>query len=239
MDAYRPVKRHSLANGLGQRIREMIQERGYAPGARLPAISEMARRYGVGLPTLREALRRLEAVGLIEIRHGSGVYVGRAPDTLLLPNPVFGGQPSKKLLSDLVEARIPIELETAALAARHAADSHLLEMRRLLQHAADHLTDPEILTPTNLGFHQQIALASGNAVLYQVLEVLSRLFEEEQRALLDIHGSWELDYQEHLGILEAIERRDESEAAARMRTHLEGLSTLLTGWEPQLSTPSE
>ena len=73
--AFEPVLRQSLADRLARRIRAMIQNGSYAPGDRLPPIMEMARQFGVGHPTVREALKKLETVGVVEIRHGSGVYV--------------------------------------------------------------------------------------------------------------------------------------------------------------------
>ena len=76
---FMPVLRQSLADDVAQRITQLIQSGNYGPGARLPAISRMATQFAVGAPTLREALKKLETVGVVDIRHGSGVYVGRAP----------------------------------------------------------------------------------------------------------------------------------------------------------------
>lgn len=232
LNGFEPVPRLSLADGIAQRIKILIREGGYDTGDRLPAIGEMARRFGVGHPTLREALKKLQTVGTVDIRHGSGVYVGPHQDALVVSNPIYTGTVSKKLLVDLLDARIPVELKTVALAARHRADEHLEEMRRLLAHARENLSDAEVLTPTNLGFHQQIAIASGNTVLRQILTVLSDLFQEEQRMILGIHGFWQQDYAEHVGILQALEAGDEDEAVERMRAHLQGVREVLVRWEP-------
>ena len=67
---FQPVNRQSLADDIAQRITQLIQTERHQPGARLPAISQMARQFGVGSPTLREALKKLETVGAVEIRHG-------------------------------------------------------------------------------------------------------------------------------------------------------------------------
>jgi GntR family transcriptional regulator, transcriptional repressor for pyruvate dehydrogenase complex len=232
LNGFEPVPRQSLADGLAQRIKQLIQEGGYDAGDRLPAINEMARRFGVGHPTLREALKKLQTVGTVDIRHGSGVYVGKNQDALVVSNPVYTGTVSKKLLVDLMDARIPVELKTVALAALNGGEEHLEEMRRLLSHARENLSNPEVLTPTNLGFHQQIAIASGNTVLRQILTVLSDLFQEEQRAILDIYSFWQQDYSEHVGILQALEAHDETLAVDRMRAHLEGVREVLVRWDP-------
>jgi GntR family transcriptional repressor for pyruvate dehydrogenase complex len=232
-NAFRPVVRQSLSDRLARRIRALIQSGEYKEGDRLPPIMEMARRFGVGHPTVREALKKLEAMGVIEIRHGSGVYVTRDRDVLVLASPDYSGTLTKKLLLDLIEARTPIELQTTALAARNLTDEHCAEMRRLLTTAEENLANDEVLTSANMAFHQQIALASGNAVLAQLLDVLQELFVGEQRLILGIFGSRQRDHAEHLGILEALEERKESLAVERMKLHLEGVHEVLQRWDPE------
>jgi len=227
-----PILRQSLSNDIARRITKLIHDGGHEVGARLPPISRMARQLGVGSPTLREALKKLETVGVVEIRHGSGVYVGRSPDSLLVSNPILDTTPTRKLLVDLIEARIPIELQTAALAARHASAEHLDEMRELLDEAGRSLDDAELLNQVNLSFHRQIALASGNTVVHQILEVLTNIFRQEQRLILSIHGRREDDHHEHVEIYEALRARDAELAVARMRVHLERVRDILRRWEP-------
>jgi GntR family transcriptional repressor for pyruvate dehydrogenase complex len=230
---FEPVLRQSLSDDVAQRITSLIQAGNYGPGARLPAITRMASQFGVGSPTLREALKKLETVGVVDIRHGSGVYVGKSPDSLLITNPVFEPTPTKKLLVDLISARIPIEIETAALAAANATGEHLDEMERLLAQAGRSFDDAGVLNHVNLSFHRQIALASGNAVMHQILEVLSSLFRQEQRMILSIHGRSEDDHAEHLEICEALRARDPRLASDRMQQHLERVREKLLSWDPQ------
>lgn len=70
-----PIRKQRLSDELVRRIRGSIEMGQYREGDRLPTIAEMARRFDVGLATVREALTKLEVIGVIEIRHGSGVYV--------------------------------------------------------------------------------------------------------------------------------------------------------------------
>lgn len=231
-DLYRPIGKQSLSNDLAQRLCQLIERAEYRPGDRLPSITEMARRFGVGQPTVREALRKLETVRMVEIRHGSGVYVRQPLGTFMMPNPVFGAPASKKLLLDLIETRIPVEVQSVVLAARNAAEEHFAEMWQLLSMAGENLGDAAVLNHVNMAFHGQIASASGNTVLAQILEVLSNLFRQEQRVILDIYGSGEKDHEEHLGILEALEQRDEVLSADRIRVHLERVRSALVWWEP-------
>jgi GntR family transcriptional regulator, transcriptional repressor for pyruvate dehydrogenase complex len=222
-----PIARQSLADNLAARIRQLIQSEGFEPGDRLPTIAEMSRRFGVGHPTLREALKKLETLGMVSIRHGSGVYVGRNNNSLLISNPVFSGTPSQKLLLDLVEARVPIEVTSARLAALNATPDNLREMRSLLELAGEYLDDDAELSRVNMAFHREIAEASGNAVLAQLLEVLTNVFHQEQRAILDIYGSRRKDHHEHMEILEAVAAGDADLAVERMSAHLEGVRVAL------------
>lgn len=232
-DAFAPVLKQSLSDKLAQRIRAMIQKGDYSQGDRLPPIMEMAKRFGVGHPTIREALKKLETMGIIEIRHGSGVYVSRSEEVLVLASPDYVGTVTKKLLLDLIDARMPLEMKSVAEAVKHGSPEDLLEMKRLLKTAGDNLDNDVVLNETNMGFHRQIALASGNTVLVQLLDVLRDLFTEEQRLILGIFGSRERDHREHLAILEALERRDEALGVERMRKHLQGVADSIHRWDAE------
>ncbi|MBL0939099.1 MAG: FadR family transcriptional regulator [Gemmatimonadaceae bacterium] len=226
------VLRPTLTEALAQRIQERIREQAIPPGARLPAIATMAADFGVGAPSVREALRTLETVGVVTIRHGSGVYVNRPQGSLIVGNPMTHTPASKALLLDLIEARLPIEVLSAQLAARHATKSQLIEMRRLLNHAEAHLEDDAVLNETNLAFHRTIAVASGNTVVQQLLDVLTNLFTREQRLILDIQNERAKDHAQHVGILDALEQRKSALAGKRMQAHLTHVQKVLSRWNP-------
>jgi GntR family transcriptional repressor for pyruvate dehydrogenase complex len=126
-DFSEPVVRTNLSDDLAHRIRRLIDANNLVPGDKLPTISELAERFEVGPPTLREALKKLETLGIVRIKHGSGIYVGENYRALFLSNPVISEGPSKKILLDLIEARRSVEPTAVRLAAEHAttADSPL------------------------------------------------------------------------------------------------------------------
>ena len=227
------LARLSLSDRLARQIQLLIQEGEYQKGDRLPSIMEMARTFGVGHPTVREALKKLQTVGVVQIRHGSGVYVSRADHVLVVAAPDYTGGVTKKLLLDLIDVRLIMETQSAALAALNADPEHLAEMRRLLDTAGANLQDDDLLNSVNMAYHREIALASGNAVLSQLLEVLRDLFVDEQRVILGMADSRERDHQEHVQILEAMENHDECLASELMRTHLEGVRQIVLGWQPE------
>src|SRR4029078_4542775 len=119
-DAFGPVLKQSLSDKLAQRIRSMIPKGDYQRGDRLPPIREMAKRLGGGHPTIRKALKKLETMGFVEIRHGSGVYVTRSEEVLVLASPDYTGTVTKKLLLDLLRNRVPLETQSVADAIENA-----------------------------------------------------------------------------------------------------------------------
>ncbi|MCQ0005082.1 FadR/GntR family transcriptional regulator [Actinomadura madurae] len=107
------VARPSLADALTERMLELIRSDGLRPGDRLPSARELSQRFAVTTPTLREALRRLEATGAIQLRHGSGIYVGADLERVVIPNPNVGELEADRLLQ-LLDARLLIEPPLAA-----------------------------------------------------------------------------------------------------------------------------
>src|SRR5829696_3244155 len=231
--SFHPVAKQSLPDRLARQIRGTIQSGNYRRGDRLPPIVEMARHFEVGQPSIREALKKLEAMGVVQIRHGSGVFVSRSEEVLVLASPDYAGTVTKKLLLDLIRARIPVEIQSVADAVTNATPEQVRELRRVLVAAGQHLGDDETLNSVNMEFHGRIAEASGNSVTAQLLAVLHELFTDEQRLILGIFGSREADHRDHLQILEAIERRDEALAVERMRAHLESVHAAIQRWDPE------
>lgn len=207
----------------------MIDRQGFEPGHRLPTIIDMARQFQVGAPTLREALRKLQAVGTVELRHGSGVYVAENHDALFVANTIRSTAPSRKVMIDLIDTRLAIETYVVSMAAEQLNEEALAEMDDLLARAEEALSEGNLehLSRINMAFHSTIAMASSNGVAHQVLDLLAGLFQSEQYAILEIYGSPKKDLEEHKAILEALRKRDPELAAQRMKTHLEGVRAVL------------
>src|SRR5215204_7359492 len=127
--------KQSLPDRLALQIRGTLQSGNYRRGDRLPPIVEMARHFEVGQPSIREALKKLEAMGVVQIRHGSGVFVTRSEEVLVLASPDYAGTVTKKLLLDLIRARIPIESQSVADCVKNATPEHVQKLKRILASA--------------------------------------------------------------------------------------------------------
>ncbi|GIH14204.1 FadR/GntR family transcriptional regulator [Rugosimonospora africana] len=137
-----PVERRRLADELTVRILEHIRNEDLRPGDRLPATRVLAQRFAVATPTLREALRRLEATGALELRHGSGVYVRGEHGRLIVANP-NRLRLDRSAILDLIAARELIEPHLAEGAARRAVQdsARLTRLSTSLDRAARALSD--------------------------------------------------------------------------------------------------
>lgn len=176
-----PMRTDSLADTLARRIRAMVQSGEYSEGDRLPAILELARQFGVGPPTVREALKKLETLGVVDVRHGVGVYVASRRELMVLARPQIQGAVNSAMLLDLIVARIPLEVSVVEAAAVRISDDELDAMRHLLESVND-VVDDHRLIAADAAFHRQLAAVSGNTIMAQMLDALRDLLTGDGQA---------------------------------------------------------
>jgi GntR family transcriptional regulator, transcriptional repressor for pyruvate dehydrogenase complex len=222
------VVRRSLLDDLATAMLDLIASRELSAGDPFESVRSLAARFKVAVPTVREALRRLEATGAVELRHGSGVYVGPHVGRLVLANPLVT-IPSADRLVDLLEARALIEPPVAALAARNRTEAALARMDSCLAAAAELIAsgDHDRLTQVNMDFHRTLAQASGNATLAEVVESVTVVNAREHLEILHIHGDRQTDLDEHRAILEAVRAADRELAERLTREHLDGVLAVI------------
>ena len=218
------VARPSLADALTERMLELIRAGGLRAGDRLPSARELSQRFAVTTPTLREALRRLEATGAIQLRHGSGIYVGADLERVVIPNPNVRELEADRLLQ-LLDARLLIEPPLAGRAARRSRPADIELLRAILDQAGADLggagQEAETrLHKANMSFHREVAGVAGNSVLCEVIDSLLSVHASEQRAIQRIFDDRVRDFDEHTAILAAIEAGEERDAESLMRSHL-------------------
>ena len=193
---------------------------------------ELADRFSVATPTMREALRLLEMAGNLDIRHGSGIFVRRPESRLMLTNPYARSLDTRTILA-LLESRLLIEPPIAELAARNASQEQLDYLGVLLEDAEKHLSGQDaadaILGADNMRFHRGIAEGADNAILADVVFTLTEVHIKEQMAVLDLYNNRRRDHDQHKQILDALMRRDAAEARALMAEHLADVVSVVRG----------
>lgn len=220
--------RATASDELTREVLDLIKTQELVPGDRLPGVAMLAEQFGVAPPTIREALRRLQALGFIDMRHGSGVYVRRLGERVIVSNP-YSGQLEAATMLDLIDARLVIEPHLACLAVGRANEKSIREIEVILDKAERTLEggDEDALNSLNLGFHRSIAHLSGNVVLAQTMDSLLDLYSAEQIVIQRIYDDREQDHREHAEILAAIRDRRADLATTRMQSHLAGVRDVL------------
>jgi GntR family transcriptional repressor for pyruvate dehydrogenase complex len=207
-----------LYRRLADSIAAEIESGKYAVGERLPTERELAEQYGVSRPTLREALIALEMLGMIEARHGLGIYVTRASMPMAASSYDF-----EIGAFELIEARRLFEGEAAALAAATIDEEQLAELERLLARMADE--DELKGEDADKEFHMVIARATGNGAIIATVENLWELRNRSPLArniLSRARGAGlEPRMVEHRRVLDALRAHDPAAARQAMRDHLE------------------
>jgi GntR family transcriptional repressor for pyruvate dehydrogenase complex len=205
-----------------QHIVALIRSREFAPGTRLPGERQLAQQFQVSRTSVREAIRKLETVGLLETRPGLGTFVKDPSRELLnaalMPYLLL----DRDKLSMLFELREIIEVEAAGRAAERATPAQVADMHRWAEamEAAVARNDVDGMVLADLGFHRQIIVATGNDVLVSVLDSIADLLREMRRASLSLPTLLDSTVVGHREILAAVVARDSALARQAMFSHL-------------------
>ncbi|VXC85197.1 putative Uxu operon transcriptional regulator [Sphingomonas sp. AX6] len=205
-----------LYQSIAERIAATIADGRYPPGARLPSERELAEEHAVSRPTIREAMIALEIRGLVEARHGSGVYVIHAPRAADIAPELDVGA------FELIEARTLFEGEAAALAATTIDMATLRTLDDLLERMHDATSDTAFAADRD--FHLTIAEATGNSLIRSTIETL---WDVRERSPLCVNMFARARREgvtprvdEHRRIVDALRDGDAPAARDAMRAHL-------------------
>ncbi|HEX2855928.1 MAG TPA: FadR/GntR family transcriptional regulator [Propionibacteriaceae bacterium] len=231
-----------MANGMSQHevvvsaIQDLVLRGDLAPGDRLPVEADLAARLGVSRGSLREGVRALVAMGVLETRQGSGTRVTSLDPQLLLRPLVFWAsiQAGPSALNVHLVRRA-LEVEAAGQAAATIGGDDLERLAGLLADARPQIAahDHEAALRSDHAFHRAVAEATGNPILTALVDALgrptvrSRLWQSVHRA-----GRIESAHREHEAILDTLRRHDPVGARAAMYTHLSEVLTHLEAQEP-------
>ncbi|AYY14209.1 FadR family transcriptional regulator [Actinobacteria bacterium YIM 96077] len=210
------------------KIKEMIVSGELRPGDRLPKEAELAARLGLARNSLREAVRALALMNILDVRQGDGTYVTSLDSPRLLEalNFVVEFHQDDTVLQ-FFEVRRIIEPAAAAMAATRIEDDALERLRGILGEI-DGTASADKLVANDLEFHRSIAQASGNTVLSSILEGLSAPTQRARiwRGLTE-HGAIERTLNEHQAIYNALASHQPDVARSWMTVHIAGVEQWL------------
>lgn len=204
----RPVRPKSLDAAVLDSLATFVDGQAIKPGSKLPSERVLGEALGVGRSTVREALKRWEALGIIELRHGSGAYLRVAVSPNLLHVPLVLARPSKvNNLLQILQVRRALEGEAAALCASDASDEDIaLIGRDLEQMEAQHGRGDS--SEEDWSFHQSIFHATGNPFFVQIIQSMRDLLHQFWENPLDLPNFADASYPFHRSMYEAICRHD-------------------------------
>jgi GntR family transcriptional regulator, transcriptional repressor for pyruvate dehydrogenase complex len=220
------IRRNKVYEDVARQIERLILKK-LRPGDKLPSERELAESLAVSRSSIRDAIRSLELMGMVEPRQGAGTIVREiTPNSVA--NPLANALKRKQeVIGELLDFRRIIEPPLAARAATHATSEDITEMEDILDRQKMKLRKGESTIPEDSEFHYAIAMASGNSVVLKVLDILMDLLRETRERSLQVEGRPQKSLAGHRRILSAIKRHDAGGANAAMRQHIEDVEEIV------------
>jgi len=218
---FKPVRRLKVAEQIAESIREAILGGSLDPGENLPSERELASQFEVNRSSVREAMLRLEAWGLVEVRHGGGTRVTDFLTTAglsILPFLIApAGQLDPEMLRDLLDLRRTLLGFTGARAAEHATPDQVQELERALE-ALETAGSPTATQEADFAFFEVLVDLSGNRVLGLLVNAFRRVYDTNRELFGGLYLG-DFDTEPHRKAVEAIRAGDAATAESAMEAY--------------------
>jgi GntR family transcriptional repressor for pyruvate dehydrogenase complex len=222
-----PIEKIVLIDQIIDVIKRQIAEGKIKPGDKIPGERTLSELFHVSRTSIRQALKALDVLGVLDIRHGSATTLNKDISNLLINPLKFMSLLYNVEIPELFEVRKTIEVALARKAATHATEEDLDMMRQCLNRAEDNIDNPDIFLYSEKHFHECIFTASRNRILAAMLNSLNTLLigsrQESIKTFVDLRES----FNQHADIFRAIEKKDPQGAGQAMLTHLEDVEKRL------------
>ncbi len=214
------ISKSHLKDKVVKEIISLIAQRVYQHGQRLPAERLLSEQFHVSRGTLRDGLAKLEDLGVLEIRPGSGTYV-KELSMKEIPHDLVPRDYSRVSLRDIIAARKAIELPSIALACENHTQRDIQKLGRLIEQMKKHSADLSEHMKYDMGFHRTIIQTSKNKVLLVAFDAIQEFHTYSQIFVMEaaIHH--------HEGILESMRDGDAKQAQRRLAAHLDDMDGYL------------
>jgi len=212
-------RREPISSEVAQVLVRHLLGGAYQPGQRLPSERALAESLGVGRSVVREALKSLTLLGLVEVRQGDGTYLQSRGSDLLPVSFEWGLLLGDHQLQDTIEARTELEVVLAGLAAERRDEQDVRELGELLGRMHD-AKETAAFVAADVAFHLRVAQSARNTILEQMLNSIQSLLRSWITRVRDASTDHSLSYRDHVPIHAAIEIGDAAAARQAMRNHL-------------------
>jgi DNA-binding FadR family transcriptional regulator len=212
----KPVEKQRVAEEIVEQLRSLILTGQYAPGAKLPPERELAKKLGVNRASLREALKKLEHLGLVRIRQGDGTRVTNYMETAgieLVSHLVAASSSDPEIIGDVLEFRRVIGREVARLAATRVEEEDLSKLRELAERANDPDLPADQVFQLDFEFYVALTSATKNKVMGLLVNTVRDAVASYLPVLAHLTVSPETVREHHRDLLAALEKGDADAAA--------------------------
>lgn len=225
----RPIKKEKLNDVIVKRLIELIQK-DLADGDKLPSEKELLEHLHIGRSSLREALRAVEAMGLIEVRAGAGSFVTKTRGFLYRKPIELGLFAHDHSIQDMIQARYLIEVAIVDLVVQNVTDAQLEQMEgavRMMEESVPPNLD-QILS-ADVRFHELLNGATGNSVLHELVSLAYNIVKNVRTEYFSVPEHYVVSAGYHRNILEALKKRDPKKARKATIDHMEWVKTVFLG----------
>lgn len=220
----------SLRNSVADTVQHLVQSifnSNIEPGGKLPSERQLVEMLGVTRSTVRESLKTLALIGVVQIRQGDGTYVSTETSSMLSEVVSWGMLLNTTEARQLIEARFYLETSLAELAATRSTENERARLAELLKKMEDVDCNDQEFADYDSEFHLEIARAAKNPVLSSTLQNTKTLLQAWIERVVENSTSRNWVIEQHSQILQAIDRQDASAAKEAMKVHLQTVTNRL------------
>lgn len=223
---FRQAKEKKLSEEVMQQVMFLISTKRIKYGDLLPSEEDLAKQIGVSRATVREGLRMLEFLGVVETKRGRGTIVIKTDDEVIQKKLKYAIERSKSI-QELMQVREIIEPEVARLAAIEASKEDIENMERALSGMERDVSEGGMGKEDSLYFHYAMYRSINNSILTHIMTTVMDLQKESRNLTLSMPGRPKAALNEHKKVLEAIKQRNPEDAKKYMKEHANGTAKMI------------
>lgn len=208
-------------------IKQFIERRGLRPGDGLPPEGVLAEDLGISRPSLREAVKSLESLGILEARHGEGIYVKAFSFDSILENLPYSMVADDAQVTDLLYARTYLELGAIPSVVRNIKPENIEKLRTLAETMLSNALSQQTFFDEDRAFHAEMYRCMDNNFLLSLIDLFWRIFnnflKNSGETVID-YWQLEMSARDHLAIVEMLEKKDQAGLMWAHAKHFESIS---------------
>lgn len=222
--AIKPIKKNNISNQVFEQIKQAIESKEWAPGTKIPSENELTKMLSVSRISVREALHKMESLGILETKHGEGTFVKELTSGLYINSLIPMMILEKPGIMEILEFRKIIEVESARLAALRSDEDDINNLQELLDKMNQSKENLKKHSADDLNFHFEIAKMTKNPMIIKVNYILKDILASVLQDIVAALGYSRGIYY-HEKIFKAIKAHDPVMAKQIMEEHLENTIT--------------